>query len=276
MLQYRVFETRIVEVSVFLRRNNIQFILIKGWAAAQFYPETSQRRFSDVDLMVAPQNYNEALKCLKDYPENYLIDLHRGARQLDSLSFEELYANSQTVKCGESEIQILRPEDHLRILCVHWLTDGGADKEKLWDIYYAVARRPKNFDWDRCLNSDSSTRKRWILCTIGLAHRYLGLDLENTPLAENLPDIPGWLLEALEKEWQSDVFLRPLHTCLRDRKDFFRQIKKRIPPNSIQATISMEGEFDDKSRVRYQIGNVFQRLFPSLKRIGKNLVERSR
>ena len=33
-----------------------------------------------------------------------------------------------------------------------------------------------------------------------------------------------------------------------------KQIKKRIPPNPIQATIEMEGSFDARTRVQYQLG----------------------
>ena len=267
----RLYETRISEAVSFLLQNDLEPILIKGWLAAKNYPQLYQRQFNDIDLIIQPSKFEKALICLKEYKENYLIDLHKGVRHLDSLSYENLYENSRLVKCGETVIRVLRQEDHLRVLCVHWLTDGGENKERLWDIYYAVANRPKDFDWNRCLNVVSEKRRKWIVYTIGLAHKYLGLDVSDTPIAAEIGDFPKWLIETLEKEWKSDERLIPLHQCLHDKKKLFKQIKKRIPPNPIQATIEMEGDFDNKPRVFYQIGDIFLRLRPSITRLIKNL-----
>jgi len=268
---YKVHEYRLEKAWIRFENAGFKPVLIKGWAAARYYSEPINRRFNDIDLIIDPVKYDDAVDYLESFQDNTAIDLHNGAKHLDSLAYENLYANSRFIKCGETMIRVLCPEDHLRILCVHWLIDGGAKKDKLWDIYYVVANRPKDFDWDRCLNSVSATRKKWIICTIGLAQKYLGLDLANTPIANEIIEIPKWLIKALEKEWQSDVLLIPLHYCLKDKKELIRQIKKRIPPNPIQATIEMEGEFDEKPRIFYQIGDIFLRLAPSLKRITKKI-----
>lgn len=135
------------------------------------------------------------------------------------------------------------------VLCVHWLTDGGEHREKLWDIYYAVENRPADFDWERCLDAVGETRKKWIICCIVLANRYLGLNLDGIPLTEESREIPQWLLETIEKEWKSDLRLKSLEYCLSDKKQLFSQIKKRSPPNPIQATVEMEEEFDHGWRV---------------------------
>lgn len=265
MLQSRVSEKRLTEAFVFLRRNNIEPILIKGWAAARYYPQPFERSFSDIDLMVAAAQYQNALKILQDYRDP--IDLHREAKTLDTRSFAEHFAGSELVRCGQTAIRVLCREDHLRVLCVHWLTDGGAKKDKLWDIYYAVKNRPANFDWEKCLGVVSRKRRRWILCTIGLAHRYLGLDISDLSFAEECENIPVWVIKTIEKEWESQIPLLPLHQHLNDRREFWRQVKKRFPPNAVQATINGEGSFDDKSRLYYQITDFFRRLLPSAKRI---------
>jgi len=271
-LAYKVHEHYLEKAWMRFENAGFKPILIKGWAAAQFYTDPIKRRYNDIDLIIEPDQYDEAMEFLASFDENTAIDLHKGARQLDSLSYESLYANSQTIKCGKTEVRVLRPEDHLRVLCVHWLTDGGAYKIRLWDIYYAVKNRPADFDWERCLNEISPTRRKWIVCTIGLACKYLGLNVEDTPIADEVKDIPQWLIKTVEKEWKSDVKLVPLHHFLHDKKKLFRQIKKRIPPNPIQATIDMEGEFDNRPRIFYQIGDIFFRFTPSIKRIAKSLI----
>jgi hypothetical protein len=276
MLQTRLFEKRISEAFVFLREKQIEPILIKGWAAARVYPQSYLRQFGDIDLMVAPDRYHEAVNSLVHFKNKNLIDLHCGARHLDRLSFEKLFSDSETVQCGETEVRVLRPEDHLRILCVHWLTDGGEYREKLWDVYYAVENRPADFDWDRCLNAVGDTRKKWIICTVGLAHKYLGLNLDNTPLKNTIGEIPQWLIDTVEEQWKTDLRLTPLHNCLHDKKELYRQIKKRFPPNPIQATVEMEGNFDDRPRIKYQIGSMLYRFKPSVKRIVKTILDKYR
>ncbi|HLM60635.1 MAG TPA: nucleotidyltransferase family protein [Pyrinomonadaceae bacterium] len=266
LLQLRVFEKHITEAVVFFRLHGIEPILIKGWVTAQTYPDPAQRGYTDIDLIIAPDKYDDAVDLIEGYHGKMPLDLHKGAKFLDTLAYENLFNNSKTVMCGGLEIRILSAEDHLRILCVHWLI-GGAEKNRLWDIYYAVENRPPDFDWDKCLNAVNDTRRKWIICAIGLAQKYLGLSLENTPLAGKTVDIPEWIIKAVEKEWRSEIRLVSLEHCLRDGKILWQQIKKRLPPNPIQATIDMEGEFDNRPRIIYQVGNVFQRLGPAIRRI---------
>lgn len=259
MLQRRILEKRIAEAFAFLRENGIEPILIKGWAAARFYPNPLDRSFGDVDLAVAPEKFSAAEKILANDPRGGLIDLHRGLRRHDTLAFEDLYANSRLIECAETNFRVLRPEDHLRVLCVHWLRDGGAYKDRLRDIFYAVENRPADFDWNRCLESVGRTRRRWIVCAVGLAHRYLQLDLRNTPIETEAKNIPRWIIKAVEAEWESDVKLMPLRYSLKDGKQFWRQVKRRMSPNPLMATVMTEGSFDGESRLYYQMAGFSQR-----------------
>ncbi len=269
IIRHKVREMQTQKIWADFEKAGFEPILIKGWAAAQVYPQPYEREFVDVDLMVPPGKFEAARRFASELNAPGLpVDLHSGARHLDTLSFEELFADSRIVQCGASEVRVLRDEDHLRILCVHWLNDGGADREKLRDIYYAVANRdPETFDWDRLLSVVSPKRRRWIVCAVGLAHRYLNLDVEDTPIGREAKEIPAWLSEAVEREWRSGVKLLPLHFFLNDKKALWEQVKKRIPPNPVQATVELEGDFDDRPRIFYQLKNVWTRLMPSIRRL---------
>ncbi len=266
-LKLKIHEDRIEKAWERFENAGFKPVLIKGWAAAQYYTNPSDRQFGDLDLVFAPEEFDRAEKLAEEFVGELAIDLHRGVRHLDTVPFNILYANSQIVSCGKKSVRVLRREDHLRILCVHWLIDGGAKKDKLWDIYHAVKNRPVDFDWEACLDVVSTTRRRWIICTIFLAHKYLALDLTDTPLISEKIVVPRWLTVTLEKEWRSGNNLFPMHFLLNDPKALWRQIRKRFPPNPIQATVETEGEFDERTRILYQIGNICQRAVPSIKRI---------
>ncbi len=267
LIQNKYQEYRIIKAFELFRKHNIEPILIKGWAAARNYPAKEERVFFDTDLCVSPDDYPAAVKMLAgENLQNLSIDLHRGLRHLDTLEWNDLFKNTVFVTVQQTEIRLLRPEDHLRILCVHWLNDGAANKQRLWDIYYAVENRPPDFDWDRCLGSVDEKRRKWITCAVGLAQLYLGLDLTDTPVVAASESIPKWVIKTVEKEWADEIHLKRLQDCLSDRKELFRQLKKRFPPNPIQATVETDGKFDNKPRIFYQIGNIFMRTKPSVQR----------
>lgn len=272
ILQRKLQERNSIRAISFFREHTIEPILIKGLAASFNYPKHHFRNSADVDLAFSPEDFEAAAKIsLAEYPKGVSADLHRGLRHLDTVEWGDLFENSVLIEVDGFPIRMLRPEDHLRVLCVHWLNDGGGYKERLWDVYYAVANRSIDFDWDRCINVVSETRQGWIIAAIGLAHRYLALDIDDLPFADQARSIPSWLIRGVEIEWSSNVRLASLHWFLRDPRALFAQIKKRIPPNPIQATIEMEGRFDDGSRIPYQIRNTFRRIVPSIKKISQSL-----
>jgi hypothetical protein len=246
-------------------------------AARHSSPDTPSRLSLDIDLAVSPEDFSaaEAIALSPD-SEGLAIDLHRGLRNHDSLTWTDLFKNSRIIDVDGSAVRILRPEDHLRVLCVHWLTDGGTNKERLWDIYYAIENRPADFDWGRLLDVISARRRRWIVCAIGLAHRYLDLSLEDTPIKDGVKDLPAWLTRTIEREWSSETTDQPLETTLSDRKALWLQVKKRMRPNPISATVLMRGSFDARTRIFYQIGNIFMRIAPSYQRISRAIMLRPR
>lgn len=265
LLAAKVHEERLHLVFDAFRGHAIEPILIKGWAAARNYPSHHLRQMGDIDIAVAPNEYDRAKVIWKD-PElgRHNVDLHNGLRHLDSLSWDDLFGNSLLIDLNASQIRVLRPEDHLRVLCTHWLNDGGEYKEKLWDVYYAVANRPNEFDWSRCLDAVDQNRRRWVICAIALAHCYLGLEVDDLPFADELNHVPKWIINCIEKGWQQER-LEPVLTTVRDRKHLFRQIGRRLPPNPIRATIEANGDLYGSRRWLYQAAVLVRRAGPFIR-----------
>jgi hypothetical protein len=177
LLKLKVQEKRLNDVWAQFTGAGFRPLLIKGWATAIFYPNPADRLYVDFDLVFDADEFIAAQDFARGRELGFLIDFHQGARHLDSLTFADLYARSVVKKCGDGGVRVPCDEDHLRIIAVHWLNDGGADREKLWDIYHAVNNRRADFDWSKCLDVVSPKRRFWVVCAIGIAHRYLDLDL---------------------------------------------------------------------------------------------------
>jgi hypothetical protein len=272
LLYRKTQELRVLHAFTLFREQEIEPILIKGLAAAQCYPESRSRASIDVDLAVSAKDFETANRISRSEAATGLaIDLHRELRHLDTVKWNDLFENSQLLEVEGGSIRVLRPEDHLRVLIVHWLTNGGSDKDRLWDVYFMIDNRPADFDWARFLNSVGDRRRRWLICTVGLAHRFLGLDIDDSPIKDEARDIPEWLIKAVEAEWASETKNWPLEACINDPKLFLKQVLKRMRPNPIWATIQVEGSFDAKTRLFYQIANFFMRIPSSYRRVSATL-----
>lgn len=263
-LENKIYEHKIKNLFKLLRAAEIEPILIKGWAAARFYPENQPRPYSDIDIAVAPELYGKSQKILEKQTE---VDLHKGLRKLDLLSWKKLYERSELINVGDTKVRVLSHEDHLRILCVHWLIDGGAFRDKLWDIYYMSEKRPEDFDWEHFLDSNGEVRRFWLECVIGLTHLNLGLNLEDTPVEKAGENLPGWFVEAIEREWQNEIKIVPLVNSYGILNLSFRQLKKRFSINPVQALVMEEGDFRKDSITKFKFINFFNRLKDSLKRM---------
>lgn len=271
----RQIEVQAVKAFRYLRSRNIEPILIKGWAAARNYPAETPRFYTDIDLAVSRDDFDSARALLASEEGSRLtVDLHREFKHLDSKLWEAVLADSQSVELDGYSIRIPSAEDHLRILAAHWLVDGGENKNRLWDIYHAVVNRPPGFDWEKCFSEGGERRRGWILATIGLTNRYLGLPLDNLPFAAEARDLPPWLIKTVEREWESGIRSVPLVVCVYDPAAFFQQLRKRLPPNPLQATIEMGGDIRNGRRFLYQIGSMRKRFLPSVTSIAEKITMR--
>ncbi len=275
LIKQKANEAKAARAFQLFNEHRLKPILIKGVAAALNYPQTEFRDSVDLDLAVDPEDYDRAYELIHSPGAAGLsIDLHEGLRHLDRLDWAELYENSIEADVAEGKIRVLRPEDHLRILCVHWLTDGGANRDRLWDIYYAIDNRPADFDWNRFLDSAGHRRRRWMECAVGIASRSLGLDLKGTPLESADNKLPAWFIATVESEWADETRFRPLRDSMDDLSTFLRQLRKRLPPNPIAATVLQNGSLDARTRIFYQLGSMASRSGRSLISIAEGLYGR--
>jgi hypothetical protein len=266
LLQIKAQQTKIVVAILLFRSHGIEPILIKGWAAARNYPPGGTRRPGDVDLAVSPDQYTKAYRLSRE-PDllRCNVDLHCGLRSLDSVPWSKLFDRSQLVDLDGQLIRVLSDEDHLRVLCTHWLIDGGGYKDKLWDIYYAVENRAANFDWTRCLDAAGHVRRGWVVCGISVAHHFLGLDISDLPIRDEAKHLPKWIVRTIEREWKRSYRLEPVLTSTHDGWLLVDQIARRIPPNPIRCTIEAGGDIYGNRRFLYQLVIMKRRAAPFLK-----------
>ena len=278
LINSRLHRLQAVEVETRLKAEGIDSILIKGVAIERFFPEDTPRPSIDLDFAVPPEHFERAAALMREGAlGNYLVDLHEGLRHFDRRPWEDFYERVETVDFEEGKVHVLCPEDQLRVVCIHWLTDGGEKKERLWDVHHIVRRAGPDFDWDYCLDSDGPRRRRWIIVTVGgLAARYTGLEIDDLPFFEEADRLPEWLINSLEKRWADDIPFSPLDNNFASWGQFLKQLRRRFPPNPVMSTIGVEGELDDGPRFTYQLRYFVKRLFPSASRTIKSYFRRMR
>lgn len=245
-----------------LRAADVDPILLKGWAVARFYPDSALRPVGDFDLYVASEQ-REAAEAVLSRPENqdYWVDLdHDELTRFEARSFQDLYKRSMTVKLGDTQVRVLGPEDQLRTLCLHFIKHGGWRPVWLCDIAAILESRHPEFDWERCLPRDMRYRQ-WVLCTLSLAHSILHAELGDAPVPT---EAPNWITTAVLKQWNElpSSFLLPIRSDVRKHWRAPGQLLAHLAqrwPNPIQATVDEEAEFDDSSRLPFQIRHCLAR-----------------
>lgn len=275
LIKKKANEARAARAFALFRARRIEPILIKGVAAGIYYPPSRFRDAIDLDLAVSPAEFDSAAELIES-PEaaNLGIDLHRGMRHLDGLEWGDLFARSELAEIADTSIRVLCREDHLRILAVHWLTDGGGNEQRLWDITYGLQGRSRDFDWERFLEAVGTRRRRWVECVVGMCQRVHSLDLTATPLAEAEKKLPAWFVDAVEREWAADTPFVPLRDSLTSITIFWKQLRKRLPPSPITATVLLNGDIDAPVQLHYQLASVAMRLGPSLIDVVRAMVSR--
>jgi len=292
---------KIKRVRAHLRAVGIEPVLVKGWSVARLYPKAGLRHFIDVDLCVRSDQHAKAQQLLANLgDEGLYVDLHRELDHLDVMEWDEFWARTQLVSlcspCPSDEspankihhegtedterIRVPCAEDHLRILCIHWLRHGAWKAAGLCDIAVALESRPVDFDWQRCLGSDP-VRAGWVACTIALARELLGAKSEGqrakvegergegpatslplTPYPLPLAPLPRWLVPAVLRQWSRSQSPNTRYQALpallnhtSNWKEVMNEIYSRLD-QPVRATVALHGRFNNWPRLLYQLGEL--------------------
>lgn len=255
-------ELQIKEAVQLLRANGVEPILVKGWSIARLYVEPGLRPYGDIDLCVNPDQYLIAKKLVNDLAaKDVRVDLHKGFVRFGNESWNELYSRSRCLEIDGVEVRTLAPEDHLRLLCIHFLREGAWRPLWLCDVAVATESRPAGFDWDLCLGTRETSRN-YIVCTLMLAKHLLLANLHSIPDTAFPKQMPTWLLPAVLTEWRTrSMYQRhrsPLTSAWRRPIKTLRNIRNHWP-SMIEATINSNAAFDETPRWPLQVGSCFRR-----------------
>jgi hypothetical protein len=266
-LQAEILERKIEKVFRLLRQSQIEGILAKGWVAAANYSDSGLRPTGDMDICVRPENFKLAEEVVHAPEANDCrVDLHKRFHEFKDRSIDEIFARSRLVSLGEEEVRILCPEDHLALLCIHFLRHGAWRPLWLCDIAVAIESLPPSFDWSICFGRNK-TRASWITCAIGLARQLLGAKTDNLPISSGAMKLPAWLVENVLQQWANPFPSNqapmnhplPMAHVLRHPSGLLEGLRERWP-NAILATVSVDGRFNNFPRLPYQLANCISRI----------------
>lgn len=263
-VQAELHERRVREAIELFRSNGIEAVLVKGWAIARLYVDPGLRPCGDIDLCVDPDQYPAAKAVLDEVVSlKYRIDLHKGfekfgfGRQI----WRELHTRCSFLAMGDLPVRTLSSEDHLRLLCFHFLREGAWRPLWLCDVALSLEERPPDFDWELCLGTTARSKDS-VIYTIALAQYLLQANLEGVPPIARAKRMPSWLLPSVLKEWDMRsmyerhrspfalVHHRPIHTLRRIGCHW---------PSPVEATINLNAPFNEAPRLPIQIGDSFMR-----------------
>ena len=256
---------KIKTVVAHLNLAGIDCVLMKGWSVTRFYPEPGLRKYGDVDLCFAPHSVRAARQSLKSLgPLELYVDAHSGLGRHEKIDWADMIDRAETVDLDGVSVRVLGAEDHLRLLCLHWLRHDAWNPIGLCDIAAAFAARRSDFNWTVALGSDSK-HADWMACALGLAHELLGVSLEETPVAERARRLPPWLVSEVLNRWETclnpnyrDMALKEMSPFLGSPARFAKELRRRWH-YPIRATMEVRGSFNERPRALYQLAAILLR-----------------
>jgi len=264
-IESAVHETNIRDAFRRLRTAKIEPILFKGWAVARLYPEVGLRPYGDLDLWMRAPDLEKFNQLQSNGEPGYRVEPHVSFYPPYARSFDQIMDHSQLVPLGDIHVRVPGDEDHLRLICLHFLYHGAWRPLWLCDIALLTESAGTGFDWDLCLGSDPK-HADWIACAIGLAHHLLGANVSGTPIEKRGRALPRWLVTAVLKQWEKGGginFAENLSFSLPRRVLNPRAVVRAVREhwrNPVQASVEMNAWFSEAPRLPLQFGSAVKHI----------------
>ena len=260
-LQTAMREQQVVEAFKYLRSQSIEPLLAKGWAVGRLYPQRGLRPYGDLDICVQPHQRGRAVAALSEFSASECpIELHRAFRELADVSVAELFERSETVPLHDTEIRILSPEHHLRLLGLHSLHHGLWRPLWVCDLGVVLESCSTSFDWQLCMGSDL-WRAEGLRCSLRLARELLGASPEGGPPDLSAQPLPHWLIPATLREWGAPEHYMSgpaVHELLLRPRSLLKALRLRWP-NPIRATFNLRAPYSRFPRLPFQLAECLLR-----------------
>lgn len=235
----------LVAVVAALEAEGIAPLLIKGWGLGAYYAARSLRGPGDFDLVVAPGERARALAVLRrlalpgagqpDHgqfvlaagpgPDQYAhVDLHWSVRSSYGLDLPGLFGRAVPAGLPGTGLKVPAPEDHLRLVALHFAFHGGWRPLWLCDVAAMTEAAVTDaavtdaamtgaavtgaagggFGWETCLSGDPAVRG-WMQAVLGLGRTLLE---GAVPAAVGADDPPAWVTRTVLAEWRAPYAAR--------------------------------------------------------------------
>ena len=124
------------------------------------------------------------------------VDVHKtlSAYELDDSAVKM----AKKVWISGLELPTLSEEEHLRLICLHFLKHGGWRPIWLCDVAAMAESLPSDFDWDRCMKNERTAH--YVSTVLELSRRILGADFE-IPVRYQTTTLPDWLASEVLRQW---------------------------------------------------------------------------
>jgi len=269
-------ELRLAQALRLFASEGIEPVLAKGWAVARLYPQKGLRPYGDLDLHISPEAHAAARSLLPTCErDGLLVDLHRGVPKVDR-PWVDILERSGHADLGTTRVCVLGPEDHLALLCAHFLSHGAWRPLWLCDVAMFVEALPSDFDWAYLLSLPPREAEQVRLVVL-LAHRLLGARLDRTPWGPE-GRMPGWLPTATLRAWErGGHYSLTTRIALTERAPsaFLEAVRVRWP-NPIEATVRWRAPFNGFPRLPFQIVDATVRAARALVESPSVILRRSR